>query len=164
MDYTTQLRIGEIVRNLIEDGETFSRDAATELLTLLPPEKQHAFAINCMSQGLSGGFSGLTSTGHSARIDDDEVKSFSTEKPAVWAGKMALRRDDQTRGRTTVSIEDRFRDTRDLGEDPSSWKIDYRHGAPVQMRRENPRIFRIAFGSSRWSFRFATFARWKVPA
>lgn len=165
MNYTEQLRIAEIIRQLLTDGETFSAALARELLNLVPPANGSVFGLSIKTKGLSGGFSGLASNGEQVRIDDDEMKTaIDTRQKPLWCGKYAVRRQDESSGVSTVHIEDRFIETRDLDERDGSWSLEYINGEPTVLKAAKLYTFRIPLWRSQLSFALSRYVKWKTPA
>jgi hypothetical protein len=168
MDYTTQLRIGEIVRQLTQDGETFDRQAAKELLSLVPRDTNapSMFGFLYRSQKSGGSVSGLTSSGQNASVEDETTTSYSTFTKGLWAGNYTVFLDDLG-DRTVIHIEDRYLETREMEQQDKQWRLHYdRHGEPIELKKPRQRRIRIPipFLRAKIGFQITAYVTWKLPA
>ncbi len=165
MDYISHARMNELAETLTaSDGDTFDPNLAIELRELLTPQPMTGPYLFIKREKMGGGFSGLTSNGRMAQVDDEkETKVVIDTRPATtWAGKFSLRREDKWR-LSFVSIADRFLETRDIDNQEGEWLIEYANGTPVAMRVCKNRTFSFSIFSHTNSFTFGTMVHFKKP-
>ncbi len=151
MDYNTQLQLNALLKEFLEDGDTFDAEKAKQFRDMLPSVRIPSYTVAATVTLPSFGAKGHTNTGHDASIEDDEKKlSYTNAKQGIWVGRWDLNREDEGED-TTIYIKDRFADTRP--EEPEYYTLDFKGGEPVSIRKSESII---------WNFIFFGFTKFKM--
>ncbi len=165
MDYTTQLRFGELVRRMTDQSEeTFAASDAKELRAALKPQRSRRLSIFGGVSYPKHGFSGMGNNGQSADSGEEtENKTLiDTRATKTWAGNFSIWREDGRFGKSTVFIRDRFEETRMTSED-KSFDILFKNGEPTMLQRAIAMPYALELGVMEITFIRIRLVDWKKP-